>query len=170
MMRRVRALDDQAPRSTYRSRRFPSVLVLVGMLLSLLVVLRPEIATAVPPTTFHSLSPARLLDTRAGASTIDGVSAGGGPIGADQIRQLTVTGRGGVPATGVGAVVLNITATAPTAVSYVTVYPAGEARPNASNLNMVPGQTTAGATHLIADVAGWVPEPESPPPAATTPS
>ena len=87
-----------------------------------------------------------------------------------------MTGRGGVPASGAAAVVVNVTAVEPTAGGFLTVHPAGEARPNASNLNFVRGQTianlvvakvgadgevsiynAAGSTHVIADVAGWFP-------------
>ncbi|MHA3704375.1 hypothetical protein ACXR2U_19555 [Jatrophihabitans sp. YIM 134969] len=53
-----------------------------------------------------------------------------------------MTGRGGVPATGVGAVVLNLTATGATAAGYVTAYPAGTDVPVASNLNHVKGRPT----------------------------
>jgi hypothetical protein len=89
---------------------------------------------------------------------------------------LSVLGRGGVPAAGVGAVLLNVTVTNPTAASYVTVWPDGEPRPTASSLNMVAGQTVpnlvaarlgaqgqvdlfnfTGSTDLIADVVGWFP-------------
>jgi sortase (surface protein transpeptidase) len=73
----------------------------------------------------------------------------------------------------VAAAVLNITATSPWDVGYVTAYPAEVVRPNSSNLNIsaVP-QTIAnhaivrvstkgaalytyGGSHLIADIAGW---------------
>ncbi|MGB8861904.1 MAG: sortase [Ilumatobacteraceae bacterium] len=73
----------------------------------------------------------------------------------------------------VSAAVMNITATLPWDLGFVTAYPAGLARPNSSNLNIsaVP-QTianhsivrvstrgaalyTQGGTHLIADVSGW---------------
>lgn len=73
----------------------------------------------------------------------------------------------------VAAAVMNITATLPWDLGFVTAYPAGLARPNSSNLNVseVP-QTianhaivrvsnrgaalyTQGGSHLIADVAGW---------------
>ena len=132
--------------------------------------------TLVVGHSYVPLSPARLADTRPGASTVDGGSAGGGPVQAGSSVNVTVTGRGGVPRSGVGAVVLNVTAVAPTASSYVTVWPAGEAQPLASNLNLTPGQTlpnvvvakvgsdgqvsifnAAGSTHLILDVAGWFP-------------
>lgn len=40
-------------------------------------------------------------------------------------------------ASGVGAVVLNVTATNPTDATFVTVWPTGQTRPAASNLNVV---------------------------------
>jgi len=112
------------------------------------------------------LSPARVLDTR------DGTGGVLGALGADQTIDLQVTGRGGVP-DGSTAVALNITVTQPTEASYLTVWPAGEQRPLAASLNMVPRQTVpnmvlarlgpdgrvsifnyAGATHVVADVLG----------------
>src|SRR5215212_3454469 len=69
------------------------------------------------------------------APTIDGQFAMTGPIGQGSTMNLTVVGRGGVPATGVGAVALNVTATNPTSNSYLTVWPAGASQPLASNLN-----------------------------------
>jgi hypothetical protein len=88
---------------------------------------------------------------------------------------LNVTGRGGVPA-GAAAVALNVTVTDPSAPSFLTVWPAGVARPNASNLNFVPGETIpnmviaqvgsngvvsiynqSGATDVVVDVLGWFP-------------
>jgi hypothetical protein len=116
----------------------------------------------------------RMLDTRPGATTIDGQFAGAGPLGAATRLNLQVLGRAQVPASGVGAVVLNVTAVGPTAAGYVTVWPADGIQPNASNLNFVPGVTvpnlvvtkvssngqvalfnSAGNTNLIADLSGW---------------
>ena len=118
---------------------------------------------------YVGLTPARVLDTRNGLG-------GAGPVGAGQVLTLTVAGTGGVPATGVGAVALNVTVTEPTAPSFVTVWPSGSQRPNASSLNMAPGQTVPnlvlapvgadgkvslyndrGTTQLVADVVGWLP-------------
>jgi hypothetical protein len=123
-----------------------------------------------------SLEPARVLDTRSGGTTSDGQFAGTGALGAGTSVDLTVTGRGGVPASGVGAVVLNVTVTAPTTAGNLRVWPTGTALPNASNLNFVAGQTipnlviakvgsngkvsifnSAGSTDVIADVVGWFP-------------
>ncbi len=136
-----------------------------------------DVAGWFPSTSpFASLAPVRLLDSRSGGTTIDGTAAAGGPVGAGATRILQVTGRGGVPASGVGAVVLNITATGPSAGGYLTVHPTGQPRPNASNLNFGPGQTIpnlvvakvgsggqvsiyndTGSTQVLADVAGWFP-------------
>jgi outer membrane protein assembly factor BamB len=88
---------------------------------------------------------------------------------------LQVTGRGGVPTTAT-AVVLNVTAVTPAAGGYLTAYPAGDARPTASNVSFARGVTTAGrvvvslgtggrvslfngstgSTHLLGDLAGYV--------------
>ena len=118
-----------------------------------------------PGSGFVALPPSRLLDTRAGA---------GAPLAPGATLGLKVTGRGGVPAAGVSAVVLNVTVTEPSAGSFLTAWPGGEARPLASNLNFVAGQTVPnlvvvkvgstgqvdlfnnrGTTHVVADVAGW---------------
>lgn len=55
-------------------------------------------------------------------------------IGADAKIDVQVNGRGGVPATGVSAVVVNITETGSTRGGFFTVWPAGGARPVASSL------------------------------------
>ncbi len=109
---------------------------------------------------FTAQSPVRVLDTR----------TGGGAVGAGGTVTLNLASR--VPASAT-AVVLNVTAVAPTALTYVTVYPGGSTRPEVSNLNLVAGETRAnqvtvalgadrtvrlynrnGAVHLLADLAG----------------
>jgi hypothetical protein len=87
------------------------------------------------PGTFTSLASSRLLDTRAG------VGAPVAGVGAHGTVHLKVTGRGGVPASGVSAVVLNVTVTGPAQTGFVTVYGAGATRPGVSDLNFVKGQT-----------------------------
>ena len=85
---------------------------------------------------------------------------------------MRITGAAGVPASGVGAVSLNVTAVDPDGPGFVTVFPCGD-RPLAANLNYVRGQIVPNAviaplsssgevclysladTHLIADVNGW---------------
>ncbi len=84
---------------------------------------------------FHAINPTRVLDDRVGT----GLTGAWGP---NQSRALTVAGAAGsnVP-TGATGLVANVTATAGTAGSFVTVYPDGVARPNSSNLNFGPGET-----------------------------
>jgi hypothetical protein len=84
---------------------------------------------------FSSLSPARVLDTRYGTGAPAAAVPGGGTL------VLDVDGAGGVPATGVAAVVLNVTVTNVAAPGYITAWADGDARPNASNLNFVAGQS-----------------------------
>ena len=66
---------------------------------------------------------------------MDGESSGGGRVGPGSAVSVKVTGRGGVPSSGVGSVVLNVTATGASASSFVTVFASGVPRPTASNLN-----------------------------------
>lgn len=123
---------------------------------------------------FVSTVPERLLDTRTNFGGQVGYS-GDKPI-AGQTIELKVTGTGtvNVPATA-GTVLLNVTATENAPGGYVTVYPCGSPFPVASNLNLTGLDTpnlvaakvgqggrvcifTAGATHLIADIAGYFPD------------
>ena len=95
---------------------------------------RPSVPPSAPPGpgVFTSLSPARLLDTRTGAgiATVDGAGLGAGKLSAGASRAIPVLNRGGVPATGVGAVVLNVTAVNATTSTFLTVYPGAEALPS----------------------------------------
>ncbi len=104
---------------------------------------------------FGGLSPARLLDSRPGYSTVDGLSAGVGVRPDGSVTELVVTGRGGVPF-GAQAVVLNVTVTEARGSGFLTVWPCGEAQPNASSLNYVSGQTVANAVTARVGVGGKV--------------
>jgi len=127
-------------------------------------------------TDLNALSPARLLDTRAGFSTIDGQFQGTGALPADGTLNLMIGGRDGIPSSGVGAAILNVTAVHPTATGYLTLWPSDAAQPWASNLNFAPAEdipnlviskvsalgevsiyNSVGTTDVIADVAGWFP-------------
>lgn len=133
----------------------------------------PAAATTVSATAttgaYTAVKPVRILDTRSknGVSTTT-------PVGAGATLSLQVSGRGGVPASGVSAVVLNLTAVNPTAAGYLAAYPAGQAFPGTSSVNFAKGGTRAnlvtvplgtggkisirnatGATHVLADVTGY---------------
>jgi hypothetical protein len=57
---------------------------------------------------------------------------------------VKVTGVGGVPSTGVGAVALNVTGVRPTAATYLSVFPTGTAYPGNSSVNVGAGGVAAG--------------------------
>lgn len=157
------------------TRRTRHCWLLTGLVLALVATSAPATAAPGPitqateaaegPGRLHPLTPARLLDTR----------QTGGAVGADTDRKLRVTGVGGVPSTGVSAVVLNVTVTGPTQRGDLQVYPVGQRPPvRSSNLNWSTGQTVAvqvqsgvgddggiafsvshGHAHVVVDVFGW---------------
>ncbi len=116
---------------------------------------------------YTPVNPARVLDTR------DGTGGVRSPLGAGESRAFQVTGQGGVPA-GATAVVFNLTAISPSASGFLTAFPTGSSRPNASNVNFVRGDVVAnlvkvkvgtdgkvslfnnsGTTNVAADVVGY---------------
>ena len=112
---------------------------------------------------FQPITPTRFLDTRSTA-----------PVPADSTVGFQVAGVNGVPAS-VSAVVLNLTVAEARSFGFITAYPSGAERPNASNINFRTGQIipnsvtvpvgadgkvtlfnrSSGATHLLADVSGY---------------
>jgi lipoprotein-anchoring transpeptidase ErfK/SrfK len=131
---------------------------------------QPGVVQAALPaagSAYTGLAPARLLDTRTSGQTLTPNSS----------LNLTVTG-GSVPMIAT-AVALNVTVTGTTAVSFLTVYPAGGTLPLVSNLNWSPGETVPnlvivpvgsggqitfyndqGSADLVVDLEGYfAPEP-----------
>lgn len=121
-------------------------------------------------STLRRVEPERALDTRPDSAV--------GYTGPKPVRGAVVTaslaGVAGVPAAGVAAVVVNITATEATAAGYITAWASGAPQPFTANLNVEnAGQTignlaivpvnaasavdlfTQSGTHLIVDVLGW---------------
>lgn len=130
--------------------------------------------TATTAAGYTPLYPARILDTRSGLGTGGTKST----VGAGNTLTLTVAGAdsGSLPASGVSAVALNLTAVNEATGGYVTAYPDGAAtRPLASSLDFAAGQTvpntvivpvgadgkidlyngSGGTIDLIADVQGY---------------
>ncbi|MFF0752656.1 peptidoglycan recognition protein [Streptomyces sp. NPDC004267] len=128
----------------------------------------PAVTVTVPgPKTLHPVAPKRLMNT------IAGVGVPKAKVGAGQEVVLDIAGVDGIPASRIGAVVLNVTATNPTTSGYVSVYPNGTARPTTSNLNFKAGVSIpnlvvvpvvdgkvrfynhAGTVDLLADLTGY---------------
>ena len=126
------------------------------------IVLPPAVPSGFVPTT-----PIRVFDTR------DGTGGRSWALTQGEAWSFTLAGRFGIPLDAV-AVAINLTSVEATTGTFVTVYPSGEARPFASNLNPVPGSAVpnlvlarvgvggsielynnTGAVHLVGDVVGW---------------
>jgi hypothetical protein len=111
------------------------------------------ITSADPPGQwYHAVSPARIQDSRPTGPQVGPYST---PWGQGTSRTVKVAGVGGVPADA-GAVTLNVTVTAPSAASFLTLWPAGQARPLASSLNYTPGQTVPNAVTVKVGTSGNV--------------
>ncbi len=131
--------------------------------------------TTCSATKFHSVNPTRVLESRNIPGNIGGYTTRWGPGVTRSVPVINNAGGSGIPATGVSAVVLNVTVTDTDAPSYLSLFPNGNTRPQTgSNLNWGPGKTIAnlvtvkvgtggkvaiyneaGNTNVIADVVGW---------------
>ncbi|HVE99145.1 MAG TPA: S8 family serine peptidase [Mycobacteriales bacterium] len=98
---------------------------------------RQGAAPATPTGGYVPVAPQRLVDSRTGLGSPPTRLVGG------ETRTFAVAGQAGIPSDGVRAVVVNVTAVAPSHSTYLTAFPAAQARPTASTLNTGPGRTTA---------------------------
>jgi len=132
--------------------------------------------------TFYATSPLRICDTRSTAVTGYSTECSGDTLGQGSTLTIPVAGVEGLPPNGgmfpPVALIANVTAVSGTANTYFTLYPADSPRPNASDLNVNPGQITPnlvivqlattggqagdvdlfsiqGSINAIVDVAGW---------------
>jgi hypothetical protein len=80
------------------------------------------------------------------ANTATGAGTPRGPLKAAGSRVIAVTGTGGVPVTGVAAVLLEVTSAHASAAARVTVYPAGAKRPAVTSASLARG---GAATALV---------------------
>jgi len=121
-------------------------------------------------STYTTLSPVRVIDTRSG---FNGIS---GQLGAGKVDTLEIDGLDGVAADAT-AVVANITVTNTDGNGFIIAYPAGSTAPNTSNVNFTKGETVpnsaiipvgtggaisftnggteTGPTDLIVDISGY---------------
>ncbi|MBB2924556.1 hypothetical protein [Cellulomonas cellasea] len=118
--------------------------------------------------TFTAAGPVRVVDTRLGTGVRQG------PVGPGETIRFDPAAGGAIPSSGVSAVLLNVTGTAPTAPTHVRVWPSGTPLPDTSSLNLAAGQSrpnqvvvplgadgqvalhnNAGYTHLLVDVQGY---------------
>ena len=95
------------------------------------------VASVTPPASGSTviLNPSRIADSRSEDSFAT--------FQAFWRQDLQVAGRGGVPLTGVAAVILNVTAVHPWTSGFLTVWPFGIPRPTTSSVNFTAGQNVA---------------------------
>lgn len=124
---------------------------------------------------YTPINPCRLVDTRPAPNTVGDRTT---PLRPEETYTVTVwsftpVGNCHLPP-GMGSLVLNVTAVAPTQATYLTLYPTGSPLPLTSNLNPTPGQPPTpnavnvdlnasgqfdvfnkfGSVHVIIDVVG----------------
>ena len=153
------------------ARLYPKALVLAGAF-ALLTLLSPAVAPA--QTSFFTVTPCRVIDTRNTAGTF-----GGPALAAGGTRLVNLAGHCGI-STGAAAVSANVTVVSPTSAGLLVLYPAGTATPGTSTLNyranvvrannaalalgtdgavtVLTGQPT-GTVHFIIDVNGYFADP-----------
>jgi hypothetical protein len=127
--------------------------------------------TPTSPGTFVPVTPARVLGTRVDRNADGRVT----PIPAHGFRDVLLVGRATLPASDVGAVVANLTATGGTVAGYLSVIPLDQVVfSSSSNVNYRVGGTSAnqvaarvgygsisvynagaGSGHAVIDLAGW---------------
>ena len=132
--------------------------------------------TVIVPPRSLSISPARLYESRSGATekTFDGAQQGVGRTLAGKFATINITGREVVP-NNATAVFLNVVAANPSRPGYLTVFPCGTKQPLASNVNYKGNDIsfnavlakigtngnvcvyTSADTDLIIDINGYIP-------------
>ncbi len=131
------------------------------------------------PPQLAPLVPARLLETRPGLPTADSQYAGIGRRPNGSTTTIRINGRNAIPPDAT-AVMLNVTAVAPSAPGFLTVFPCDQPQPNASHVNYNAGDVipnavlaktsnsgdiciyTVAETDILIDATGYVPAGGSP--------
>ncbi len=119
--------------------------------------------TAPVPGSYTPVTPYRVCDTRPAGNGIarnqcndDSTGAGQGPLTAGATRVITVDSFGGLPPSGVTAVVVNVTAVAPTISTFLSIFPDGVPNPGTSNLNPSAGTALANLVEVGVSTAGKI--------------
>jgi hypothetical protein len=120
-----------------------------------------EVQVTTLGSAYAPVTPTRILDTR------KGLGAPKAAVNPGSIVKLHVEGTDSIPASGVTAVVLNVTAVAATGSGFITVYPStdGTHVPDASDLNYTAGKTVANLVTVPVGADGYVYLANSGPPA-----
>lgn len=123
---------------------------------------------------YVSLTPARI------ENSVDALGTYAAPLSGPGKRSYVISGRGGVPASGVSAVAVQVTIANATAKSYATVWAAGQTQPTVSQVSVQPDEDAsnvvitalgaggavevflnAGSADVLIDVHGYYTTPSS---------
>ncbi|HUZ89748.1 MAG TPA: IPT/TIG domain-containing protein [Candidatus Acidoferrales bacterium] len=111
-------------------------------------------AVAAAESVFTALPPVRVLDTRAPQCTGANPCS---PLGPNATLTLQVAGLNGVPSNPTAVVVnVGVTDSRGASSSYIELWPADAAQPNASTLNFVAGQTVANMAQVPVSASGAI--------------
>lgn len=106
---------------------------------------------------FGGLTPSRLVETRMGIglSTVDGQHQGQGRLRGGIPTAFAIAGRAGI-APSTSSILINATVVNPSGDGFLTLWPCGPNRPNASTLNFAAGATIAGAATVQLGSGGQI--------------
>ena len=108
------------------------------------------VAAVGAPGSFVAVPLARIIDTRAGSGTPKV------PIPAAGTLVVQVGGRAGVPATGVSAVTLSITAVNPPVAGWLTAFAAGTTKPATASVNWAANRSAIATATVAVSASGQV--------------
>jgi len=101
-----------------------------------------ELVAQSGPYQYFTLTPCRVVDTR------NAVSTNGGPVLGTTPRSFQMRGICGIPLTA-KAISANVTVVYPTAWSWLTIWPSGQAMPNVASINFDQNSTAIGNGALL---------------------
>ncbi|MEO1056876.1 MAG: hypothetical protein AAFY28_08190 [Actinomycetota bacterium] len=109
----------------------------------------------IDPAGVDSFLPARLVETRVGESTVDGLQQGIGRRAAGQVTEVQVTGRAGID-NEVDAAIVNLGIVNPAGNGFAVGYPCDEPQPASSTINYRAGETIANAATIKLSAIGTI--------------
>jgi hypothetical protein len=111
----------------------------------------PPLSTPLPPTAqFYTVTPCRVLDTRATPGPF-----GGPALTGNSTRTFSIAGQCGIPPTAT-SVAVNLTVTQPSLAGDLRLFPGSNPIPGSSTMNFGPGQTRANNAVLLLNQFGEI--------------
>ncbi|MEM9517152.1 MAG: hypothetical protein AAGA42_20055, partial [Actinomycetota bacterium] len=112
-------------------------------------------AMLIDPAGVDSFLPARLVETRIGETTVDGLQQAIGRRAPGQVTEVQVTGRAGID-NEVDAAIVNLGIVNPADNGFAVGYPCDEPQPASSTINYRAGETIANAATIKLSATGTI--------------